>query len=250
MTAGVPSTHSMTPPTQATTGRRFGCAGAVVLIVLILALFGAFLLYRAEVATGRMFGAGAVGLREIAGKTRDAFVAVANLQPQVTVNEEVIFTQTSPALELAVISQQTVVERETATTWLGSTKRLRIRGVYNVKAGFDLQQPFSVRLSDEHPGKLSVRMPPAKILSVEQQKLDVLTLENGAWNHVKAGELSSEINELNLDARTKAWRGHILENAEKTLAEQLRAKLGPEYPVEIHVEAGEPLPTVPATPKP
>lgn len=238
----------MTSQNQAVPGRRFGCAGAIVLIVLILAVLGGFIYYRMEVATGELLGAGGNGLRELAGKTRDAFIAVANLQPQVTVNEEVIFTQSSPVFELAVINQQTVVERETSTTWMGSTKRLRIRGVYNVKAGFDLQQPFSVHLSDEHPGKLSARIPPAKILSVEQQKFDVLSLENGVWNHVKPGELSNEINELNLDARRKAWRAHILEDAEKTLTDQLKAKLGPEYPLDINVEAGRPLPSV--SPKP
>ena len=236
---------SSTPPA---TNRRLGCAGSIVLVVLILALLGGFIFYRMEVATGQALHAGGDGLRELAGRTRDAFVAIAQLQPQVSVNEQVIFTQSSPVSELAVISQQTVVERETSTSWMGSTKRLRIRGVYNVKAGFDLQQPFAVHLNSEHPGKLAVQMPPAKILSIEQQKLDVLTLENGIWNHVNPGDLTDEINELNLDARAKVWHAGILGQAEKAFAEQLKAKLGPEYNLEISTIAGAPVLTGNSTP--
>lgn len=232
----------MTPSLQAP-GRRLGCTGMTVLVILILALLAGFVLYRLEIVTGKAIGTGADALRALADKTRNAFVAVAQLQPQVTVNEQVIFTQSSPVMELAVINQQTVVERETSTTWLGSTKRLRIRGVYNVKAGFDLQQPFSVHLDNGHPGKVSVQMPPARILSVEQQKLDVLTLEDGVWNHVKAGDLTSEINELNLDARGKAWHAGILDKAQKTLADGLKEKIGPEYDLEVTTLSGTPLST-------
>ncbi len=226
-----------------------------MLVILILALLGGFIFYRMEMAGGRLLGAGGDGLRELAGKARDTFVAVAQLQPQVTVNEQVIFTQNSPVLELAVINQQTVVERETSATWLGSTKRLRLRGVYNVKAGFDLRQPFTVRVGGEHPGVISARIPPAKLLSVEQQKLDVLTMENGIWNHVNAGDLSGEIGELNRDARTKVWKAGILEQAEKTFVEQLKSKLGGEYQLEITTDAetgpdSSASPVLGVTPKP
>ncbi len=230
--------------------KQWGCGRTVVLIVLILALLGGFLFYRMEVVTGRMFGASGDALRDLATRSRNAFVAVAQLQPQVTVNEQVIFTQSSPVLELAVTSQQTVVERETSTSWLGSTKRLRIRGVYNVKAGFDLRLPFSVHLNSDQPGKLSVEMPPAKILSVEQQKLDVLTLENGVWNHVKAGDLTDEINELNLDARSKVWHAGILDRAQQTFTGELREKLGSDYQVEVTTRSGTPLPGIDPAPAP
>ena len=43
---------------------------------------------------------------------------------------------------------------------MGSTKRLRVRGLYRVKAGFDLTQPFSVRLDGAHGDAVHVRMPP------------------------------------------------------------------------------------------
>ena len=243
----------MTQSSQASS-RRLGCTGMIVLIVLILALLGGFIFYHLEIVTGRLVGTSADALRGLADKTRNAFVAVTQLQPQVTVNEQVIFTQSSPVMELAVINQQTVVEREAATTWLGSTKRLRLRGVYNVKAGFDLQQPFSVHLDKEHPGKVAVEMPPARILSVEQQKLDVLTLEDGIWNHVKAGDLTSEINELNLDARGKAWHAGILDKAQRTLTDGLKEKIGPEYEVEVTTLSGTPLsagqPASTVTPRP
>ena len=126
-----------------------------------------------------------------------------------------------------------VVERETEDTWMGSTKRLRVRGTFRVKAGFDLTKPFSVQIADGSPPTVAVRMPPPRLLSVEQENVEVLTMENGLWNHMQPDEYAQAVNELTTDARLKAVRDGMVAEAKTRFAEQLAQKLGPGQQLEI-----------------
>ena len=207
--------------------------------MLILALLAGFIFYRLETLPFRVFDRTSGRMEQWAGKVRDAFVAVAGMQPRVTVNEHVVYEQSSPVLELAVLERAASVERETESSWMGSTKHLRVRGQYRIKAGFDLTRPFTVRLDGPQAEAVQVRMPHARLLSVELVKLDVLTMDNGLWNRVQPEEFEQEVNALNLEARQKAWREGMAAEAEKTFAGQLQDKLGPAHRLEI--VAGPPV---------
>ena len=201
--------------------------------MLIGAILTAFIFYQLENLPFRIFGAGGSKLEEWAGKVRGAFVAVAGMQPRVTVNERVIYEQSSSVLELAVVEREMVVERETEDTWMGSTKRLRVRGTFRVKSGFDLTQPFSVQITDGPPPTVAVRMPPPRLLSVEQENVEVLTMDDGLWNHMQPAEYAQAVNDLNTDARLKALRDGVVTEAKKRFADQLAQKLGPGERLEI-----------------
>ena len=219
-----------------------GCAVAFLGTLLILAALAAFLFYQTVTAPLRMVDAGSDRLERWAGQVRDAFVAVTGMQPRIKVNEQVVYEQASPILELAVLSRQTTVERETENTWMGSTKHLRVRGIYRIKAGYDLRQPVTVALDGAAGDAVRVQMPAAKLLSVEMEKLDVLTMDNGLWNHVQPEEFQQEVNLLNLEARRKAQDEHLSDEAQKLLTEQLQQKLGPGRRVEITTPAPAPAP--------
>ena len=222
---------SVTPLTQPR--REFGCAKAILGTVVICALLAGFVFYQLENLPFRIFGAGSVKLEDWAGKVRGAFVAVAGMQPRVTINEHVVYEQSSSVLELAVVEREMVVERETEDTWMGSTKRLRVRGTFRLKAGFDLTQPFSVQIVDGRPPVVSVQMPPPRLLSVEQENIEILTMDNGLWNHMQPAEYAQAVNDLNTDARLKALRDGLVIEAKKRFAEQLAQKLGPGERLEI-----------------
>ena len=187
-------------------------------MILVLALLGSFVFYRLETFPDRV---------------RDAFAAVTGVQPRVTVNEQVIYEQSNPVLELAVLERQMVVERETTNTWLGSTKHLRIRGVYRVKAGFDLKQPLAVNIEGEWAQRVHVQMPPPRLLSAELEKLEVLTADNGLWNHVNPDEFAQEVTALNVDARLKANEQGMMAEAKQTFTAQLKERIGPEHQIEV-----------------
>ena len=221
------------PAAPVTSSARSGCGWAFLGSVLILALLAGFVFYQLENLPFRIFGAGTDKLEDWAGKVRGAFVAIAGIQPRVTINEHVVYEQANSTLELAVVEREMLVERETEDTWLGSTKRLRVRGAFRVKAGFDLTQPFAVQISDGSPPVVSVRMPPPRVLSVEQENVEVLTMEDGLWNHMQPDEYARTVNDLNTDARLKALRDGLVSEAKKRFTEQLEQKLGPGARLEI-----------------
>lgn len=194
-------------------------------MALILAALAAFVVYRLETFPARV---------------RDAFAAVAGVQPRVTVNEQVIFEQSRPVLQLAVLEREMVVERETENTWLGSTKKLRVRGTYRVKAGFDLTQPFSVNIEGTLAQNVQVHLPPPRLLSAELEHLDVLRMDSGLWNPVRPGEFADEVSALNTDARLRANHEGMIAEARKTFATQLEERLGSDHRVEISTSPGGP----------
>src|SRR5271156_6920222 len=74
---------------------------------------------------------------------RDAFTQVLRLQPQVTVNQRVILTQTAPIAELAVVTKDELVtigvneHLEVMSLQIPLTEKiLTVEATYRLKAGF------------------------------------------------------------------------------------------------------------------
>jgi hypothetical protein len=199
---------------------RLGFPAAFLGSIIAVVLFSAFALWRCEkVATTVAAQPG-----EIAARAAQAFKEILQVQPRVIVNEHVVLNQASPVLELAVLSREVEVEREFEHTWMGSTKRIRLRGVYRIKTGFDLTQPFSVELSDAPGVPAKVSLPAPKILSVEPAHVEVLALENGLWNKVQPENLEAELAALPDEARRKAFRIGVVREAEESIVKQLSAR--------------------------
>jgi hypothetical protein len=132
--------------------------------------------------------------------------------------------------ELAVLSRQVEVDHEFTHKWAGSTKRIKLHGTFNVKAGFDLRDNLSV---DVREREIAVQLPHATILSVEQQKVDVLEFENGYWNRISAADLEKELAAMPALARERAAQSDLLPEAEAALRKQLGERLGAERPVTL-----------------
>ena len=124
-----PTESSLRAPRQAGVGR------VILGSVLILALLAGFIFYQVASLPFRVFDAGTGKLEDWAGKVRGAFVAMTGMQPRVIVNEHVVYEQSNSTLELAVVERELVVERETEDTWMGSTKRLRVRRRFSGQGG-------------------------------------------------------------------------------------------------------------------
>ncbi len=204
---------------EPTPHRRLSWPAALTLVVLFLSLLGGFALYRLELMP-----------MHTARQVREAFGEFAHLQPKITIGDRVYFEQTASALELATVTRETHVERDVEHAWLGSTKRLQLRGDYLVRAGFDLRQPFTVRISGK---RIQVEAPPPRILSVDQTSLEALHFDNGLWNKFSPTEVVEETRELPLLARAKATEAGLQNEALEKFAEELRSKLGPEYEVQV-----------------
>ncbi|CAN5467685.1 hypothetical protein BH18VER1_BH18VER1_12470 [soil metagenome] len=210
--------------------RRFSWPLAFTLIFIAAAILIAFIFLRLEswpMRTGRQ---SAAELELLAGKVRDAFVEIAQLQPRITVNDRVYLEQTTQVAELVLISQRVEVDHEFSHTWAGSTKRVKLHGTFAVKAGFDLREHVKADVRDD---AITVELPHARILGVEQQQVDVLQFENGYWNRISAADLEQEIATLPKLAREKAERGGVAAEAEESLQKQLEQRIGRGKPVQI-----------------
>ncbi len=218
-----------------TSAKRLGFPLALVLIVLILALLGAFLFYRAEAWPGRAARESVAGLERIGRAARDEFVRLAHLQPRVTVNNRLYLEQTTTIAQLALLDRQVEVEHEMLHSWAGSTKRIKLHGTFAVKAGFDLRKKFSVNVS---PQEVLLELPHAEILSVEQRKVEVLTLENGLWNRVSPNDIEHELAALPALAREKSR--DLPGAAEQAFTRQFLEKFHPAQPVHVIFPAPSP----------
>jgi hypothetical protein len=221
----------MMQPASESPPRSSGLSWKLVILMIVLALIagGVWTFYRLETWPQRT-------ARDV---TR-AFAEIAHIQPKITVHDHVIFEQTSPVLELAVVTRETHVEREMEHEWLGSKKRIRLRGTYSIRAGFDLTQPFSVKIDDR---RISTELPPAKILAIDPLRTEVLAYENGFWNKISPTELEAELQALPALARRKAAESGLLKEAVDTFSARLRDQLGGSYDLEIRTrQVPEPLP--------
>jgi hypothetical protein len=210
--------------------RQFSWALACTLVFLLGALLVAFLFWRAESWPMRTAQQGSAELERLGRKARDAFVQIAGLQPRVTINNRIYLEQTTAVAELAILTRQTEVEHEFEHTWAGSTKRVKLHGTFKVKAGFDLRQNVFV---DVRNAEIAVQLPPATILGVEQEQVDVLEYENGYWNSISAEDLQNELAVLPRLARERAVQTGLTSEAESALRKQLEERLGTERPLHL-----------------
>jgi hypothetical protein len=205
---------------------------AFVLVALIAAALVALIFLRLENWPART-------VRDL----RAAFIDVAHLQPRITIKNRVYLEQTAQTAELATVMRKTEVDHEFLHTWAGSTKRGQLRGVYLVKAGFDLHKNFSV---DVRANEIDVRLPRAQILGVEEQKVDVLAYENGFWNRISAEDIENELHVLPQLAREKAAQANLAAEAEQALKEQLEQKIKTRQSVRVHFDSAIPESPLPA----
>jgi hypothetical protein len=210
--------------------RRFSWPLAFTLIFLIAALVAALIFWRIESWPMRTAQQGTAELERLARKARDAFVDVAQVQPRITVNDRIYFEKTSAVAELAILSRRMEVEHDFEHTWMGSTKRVKLHGTFNAKAGFDLRQDFVV---DVHENEIAVQLPHASILGVEQEQVEVLAFENGYWNRISATDLQSELATLQKIAREKATQSGLTGEAEHALQKQIEERLGSTRPLRL-----------------
>jgi hypothetical protein len=93
-----------------------------------------------------------------------------------------------------------------------------------------LQHDVSV---DLRPDEITVRVPHASILGLEQKQTEVLSFENGFWNRISAADLQNELAALPELARQKATETGILTEAEAALQKQLNERIHAGRPLHL-----------------
>src|SRR5437867_7647924 len=129
---------------------------AFTLIALILAIAIVIIFLRVETWPARTARQSTVELERLGKDLRAAFIDIAHLQPRITINNRVYMEQATPVSQLVVLSRRIEVEHELLHTWVGSSKRVKLHGTFNVKAGFDLRQNLPI---DIRPSEIIVELP-------------------------------------------------------------------------------------------
>jgi hypothetical protein len=114
--------------------------------------------------------------------------------------------------------------------FLGSKKRIRLRGTYVVKAGFDLREKFAVQIDGR---RIRAELPAPKVLSIDPRDTEVLVLDNGLWNKITPTDLETELRALPDLARAKAEQTALPAEAYDTFTKRLREQLTPAYEIEF-----------------
>jgi Protein of unknown function (DUF4230) len=215
---------------------RISWPGVFALVALLVAAMIVIIFLRIESWPARTAHQGTAELERIGKNLRAAFIDIAHLQPRITINNRVYMEQTRPVSELVVLSRRIEVEHELLHTWVGSSKRVKLHGTFNVKAGFDLRQNLSI---DIRPDEIIVQLPHAQILGIEAGQLDVLAFENGLWNRISGEDVQSELSILPQLAREKATESGWPAEAEHALRQQIEQRIHTEQPLRLIFTDGQ-----------
>jgi hypothetical protein len=204
--------------------RRAAWPLALFGVVVVLAGLAAFVFWRVETWPARTAG-------DISRAFQDAF----DFDPEITVEENVIVEQSADIAELAVVESTVVVEQGYENRWLLSTKRVRARGTYSVKSGFDLSKGVEVDV-DKGAQVVRVSFPGPELLSVEQNDLEITEWDNGLWNRLGESDAEEVVRLMNDSARTRAVAQGVLDSAKTSVTEQLTARIADYTGLQVEVE--------------
>lgn len=158
------------------------------------------------------------GARKIGRDIREAF----QFSPEIKVDNVIVLQQQREILELATVAQQFQHRYTWTNTRLYSTKKIRISGTFEAKAGFDLNDTFTISINDGHA---FVKFPEPKLLSLESLGDLEFHDENGIWNWIDQADRAQAINAFTNDARHYAAGADFVADASKTMDDKLIAIL-------------------------
>ena len=157
--------------------------------------------------------------------------------PEITVNNTVVLNQQTPILEMAVLAQNFEHRYSWTNTWLNSTKQISISGTFEAKAGFDLNQKFSITLKDD---QAIVKLPEPQILSVESNGDITYRDENGVWNWINEDDRTRATNAFIKDARKYASQAGFVQDAKEQIEKRLQVLLQ-SYAKEVIIRYNTPI---------
>ena len=222
--------NAQRPMSKSGTPLRVAWPIALTLMALIIAATILVIFLRLESWPARTARQSTAELERLGKNVRAAFIDIAHLQPRITINDRVYMEQTTPVSELVVLSRRIEVEHEFLHTWMGSSKRVKLHGTFLAKAGFDLRKDLAV---DIRPNEITVQLPHAQILGIEQQQVDVLAFENGLWNRISGQDVQSELSVLPELAWKKTAESGLSAKAEETLQQQLEQRIHTAQPLRL-----------------
>jgi hypothetical protein len=193
---------------------------SAALVLVVLTLCAAWLMRSCARMPGEAARAAGEPAVELARRIADGVARRLQFRPEVRIGRETVLQAQTPILELATVRREFAHQYEWEHQWLGSTKRLQLRGTFAAKAGFDLARGFYLEL-DPRDSRVVLVWPGPEVLGVEMLSYEAEETE-GFWNKLSAEERAAAVNALLESARESASRhGDLTTEAQRLLERQV-----------------------------
>ena len=202
--------------------KRLPLAISAGILLVVLTLCVTWLMRSCARMPGEAARAAGEPAVELGRRIVDGLSRRLQLRPEVRVGRETVLAGDAALAELATVRREFAHEYIWEHQWLGSTKRLRLRGNFAAKAGFDLNENFHVAIDPQGLG-VQVALPPPRVLGVEMMSYKAEE-EDGFWNKLNPQEREEAVNALLASARATADADSTLrDEAQRMLEFQIAA---------------------------
>lgn len=120
--------------------------------------------------------------------------------------------------ELATVERELESVIKYEATFLGQKKVLILKGIFKVKAGFNLTEAGNLKIEN---GEITGDLPKAKILSVEMKEYEVFHSQDKAFNKLTPEDQEAATQRLLRQAKQDAEQSDLKSQAEQRLNERL-----------------------------
>ena len=206
---------------------RLPRAVSISIVVVVLTLCAAWLMRSCARMPGEAGRAAAEPAVELAKRIADGISRRLQFRPEVRIDQVTVLERETPVLELAAVRREFAHDYEWEHQWLGSTKRLHLRGTFAAKAGYDLNEKFYFEINSDDL-QVQLGLPEPRVLGVEMVAYRAEE-EEGYWNKLSAEEREQAVNALLASARAAAAKdAALLGEARRMLDVQVGEVVGGE----------------------
>jgi hypothetical protein len=187
---------------------RLPRAVSISIVLVVLTLCAAWLMRSCARMPGEAGRAAAEPTVELAKRIADGVSRRLQFRPEVRIDQVTVLERETPVLELATVRREFSHDYEWEHQWLGSTKRLHLRGTFAAKAGYDLNEKFYFEINSDDL-QVELGLPEPRVLGVEMIAYRAEE-EEGYWNKLSAEEREQAVNALLASARAAAAKDAAL----------------------------------------
>ena len=194
----------------------------MAIVLIVLTLCATWLMRSCARMPGEAAQAAAEQALELAKRIVDGISRRLQFRPEVRVDQVTVLQAEMPVLELATVRREFAHQYVWEQQWLGSTKRLHLRGTFAAKAGFDFNEKFYLEI-DSDDLSVDFGLPEPRVLGVEIIAYRAEE-EEGYWNKLSAEEREQAVNALLASAREAAAKDTgLIAEARRMLDAQIAA---------------------------
>jgi hypothetical protein len=188
--------------------KRIPRAISIAIVLIVLTLCATWLMRSCARMPGEAGRAAAEPAVELAKRIADGISRRLQFRPEVRIDQVTVLERETPVLELATVRREFSHDYEWEHQWLGSTKRLHLRGTFAAKAGYDLNEKFYFEINSDDL-QVELGLPEPRVLGVEMIAYRAEE-EEGYWNKLSAEEREQAVNALLASARAAAAKDAAL----------------------------------------